>query len=183
MPPTTSSRWRSTSNARSTAVGADTAASILNSAREAQTSLAATSADAASQIRAISADIERSLGAVTANTTDNIQTSALNAQNALVAASNEVSSKVKSTSADIERSVLAASSAFGSTMTGKTDEIVTYVQQQTERLSQMIDGKRGTLVEAIGSQDQPAHRRYRPRHLRCAEVDRNPRPGILAVDA
>ena len=36
-------------------------------------------------------------------------------------------------------------------MTGKTDEIVTYVQQQTERLSQMIDGKRGTLVEAIGA--------------------------------
>ena len=36
-------------------------------------------------------------------------------------------------------------------MTGKTDEIVTYVQQQTDRLSQMIDGKRGTLVEAIGS--------------------------------
>jgi len=68
-----------------------------------------------------------------------------------VAASNEVSSKVKSTSADIERSVLAASSAFGSTMTGKTDEIVTYVQQQTDRLAQMIDGKRGSLVEAIGS--------------------------------
>jgi hypothetical protein len=36
-------------------------------------------------------------------------------------------------------------------MSGKTDEIVTYVQQQTERLSQMIDAKRGTLVEAIGS--------------------------------
>ena len=68
-----------------------------------------------------------------------------------MAASNEVSSKVKSTSADVERTVLAASSAFGSTMTGKTDEIVTYVQQQTDRLSQMIDGKRGTLVEAIGA--------------------------------
>ena len=47
--------------------------------------------------------------------------------------------------------MLAASGTFGSTMTGKTDEIVTYVQQQTDRLSQMIDGKRGTLVEAIGS--------------------------------
>ncbi len=35
-------------------------------------------------------------------------------------------------------------------MTGKTDEIVTYVQQQTDRLAQMIDGKRGILVEAIG---------------------------------
>jgi hypothetical protein len=134
-----------------TAVGADTAASILSSAREAQSSLTATSADAASQIKAISADIERSLNSVTANTTDNIQTSALNAQSALIAASNEVSSKVKTTSAEIERSVLAASGSLGSTMTGKTDEIVTYVQQQTDRLSQMIDGKRGTLVEAIGS--------------------------------
>ena len=134
-----------------TAVGADTAASILASAREAQSSLTATSADAASQIKAIATDIERSLSAVTANTTDNIQTSALNAQSALVAASNEVSSKVKSTSAEVERTVLAASGSFGSTMTGKTDEIVTYVQQQTDRLSQMIDGKRGTLVEAIGS--------------------------------
>ncbi|MDP1883382.1 MAG: negative regulator of septation ring formation, partial [Bradyrhizobium sp.] len=134
-----------------TAVGADTAASILASAREAQSSLTATSADAASQIKAIATDIERSLSAVTVNTTDNIQTSALNAQSALVAASNEVSSKVKSTSAEVERTVLAASGSFGSTMTGKTDEIVTYVQQQTDRLSQMIDGKRGTLVEAIGS--------------------------------
>ena len=68
-----------------------------------------------------------------------------------MAASNEVSSKVKSTSADVERAVLAASSAFGLTMTGKSDEIVSYVQQQTDRLSQMIDGKRGTLVEAIGA--------------------------------
>ena len=134
-----------------TAVGADTAASVLNSAREAQTALNATSADAASQIKAISADIERSLSAVTANTTDNIQSSALNAQSALVAASNEVSSKVKSTTAEVERAVLAASGAFGSTMTGKTDEIVSYVQQQTDRLSQMIDGKRGSLVEAISA--------------------------------
>jgi hypothetical protein len=134
-----------------TAVGADTATSILNSAREAQSSLHATSADAASQIKAIADDIERSLGAVTATTTDNIQTSALNAQSALVAASNEVSSKVKSASAEVERSVLAAGADFGSAMTGKTNEIVTYVQQQTDRLSQMIDGKRGSLVEAIGA--------------------------------
>ena len=132
-----------------TAVGADTAASILNSAREAQSALTATSADSASQIKAIAADIERSLTAVTANTTDNIASSALTAQNALIAASNEASAKVKSTSADVERSVLAASGSFGSTMTGKTDEIVNYVQQQTDRLSQMIDGKRGSLVDAI----------------------------------
>ncbi len=134
-----------------TAVGTDTAASILNSAREAQNSLAATSSEAANQIKAIAVDLERSLGMVTANTTDNIQTTALNAQSVLLAASNEISSKIKSTSADVERSVLAASGAFGSTMTGKTDEMVSYVQQQTDRLSQMIDGKRGTLVEAIGA--------------------------------
>ncbi len=134
-----------------TAVGADTAASILNSAREAQGSLTASSAEAAAHIKSISADIERSLNAVTANTTENIQTSALNAQTSLVAASNEVSAKVKSTSAEIERTVFAASGSFGSTLSGKTDEIVTYVQQQTDRLSQMIDGKRGSLVEAIGN--------------------------------
>ena len=133
------------------AAGADTAAAILGTAREAQNSFAATSADAASQIKAIAADVERSLSVVTASTTDNIQTSAQNAQSALVAASNEVSSKVKSTSADIERSVLTASSSFGSTMTGKTDEIVTYVQQQTDRLAQIVDSRRGSLVEALAS--------------------------------
>src|SRR6202030_3254117 len=136
---------------RLTAVGADTAASILNSAREAQDSFAATSAEAAAQIKSISEGIERSLGAVTANTTDNIQSSALSAQTALVAASNEVSAKIKTTSSDVERTVFAATASFGSTMTGKTEDIVTYVQQQTDRLAQIIDSKRGTLVEALGA--------------------------------
>src|ERR1041384_7945527 len=36
-------------------------------------------------------------------------------------------------------------------MAGKTEEIVTYVQQQADRLSQIIDSKRGTLVEALGA--------------------------------
>ena len=62
-----------------------------------------------------------------------------------------VSAKIKTTSTDIERSVFAASASFGSTMTGKTDEIVTYVQQQTDRLAQIIDSKRGSLVEALGA--------------------------------
>ncbi|MGY4468502.1 hypothetical protein ACVWWK_004211 [Bradyrhizobium sp. LB9.1b] len=134
-----------------TSVGADTASTILNSAREAQTSLTTTSADAASQIRTISTEIERTLSTATANATNDIQTSALNAQNALINASNEASSRVKSSSADVERSVLAASSSFGQAMTGKTDEIVTYVQQQSDRLANMIDAKRGSLVDAIGS--------------------------------
>ena len=47
--------------------------------------------------------------------------------------------------------MLAASSNFGSTMTGKTDEIVTYVQQQTDRLAQIVDSRRGSLVEALGA--------------------------------
>ncbi len=134
-----------------TAVGADTAASILSSAREAQSSFAATSAEAADKIKSISVDIERSLGAVTASTTDNIQASALSAQNSLVAASNEVTTKIKTTTSDIERSVFAAGASFGSTMTGKTDEIVTYVQQQTDRLAQIVNSKRGLLVEALGA--------------------------------
>ena len=134
-----------------TTVGANAASSILGTAREAQSSLSATSSDAANQIKAIAADMERSLGVVTASTTDTIQTTAQNAQSALIAATNEVSTKVKSTSADIERSVLAASSNFGSTMTGKTDEIVTYVQQQTDRLAQIVDSRRGSLVEALST--------------------------------
>jgi hypothetical protein len=133
------------------AVSANTADNIQTSAQSAQQALATASADAASQIKAISVDIERTLGAVTANTADNIQTSALNAQSALVAASNEVTSKIKLTSADVERSVLAAGKSFGSSMTTKTDEIVTYVQLQSDRLSQIIDGKRGSLVDAIGT--------------------------------
>ena len=36
-------------------------------------------------------------------------------------------------------------------ISGKTDEIVNYVQQQTDRLTQMIDSKRGALVDALGS--------------------------------
>jgi hypothetical protein len=35
-------------------------------------------------------------------------------------------------------------------MTGKTDEIVTYVQQQTDRLAQIVDS-RGSLVEALST--------------------------------
>jgi Apolipoprotein A1/A4/E domain len=155
-----------------TAVGADTAASILNSAREAQTSLTATSADAAGQIRAISSDLERSLSTVTTNTTDRIVATAQTAQQAIIAASNEASSKVKSTSADVERSVLAASGSFGSAMTGKTDEIVTYVQQQTDRLSQAIDSKRGALVEAIGAKTS----------LLTSEVDRVTAEALRSIE-
>ena len=155
-----------------TSVGADTATSILNSAREAQSSLHATSSEAASQIKSISADIERALSAVTASTTDNIQTSALNAQTALVAVSNEVATKIKSTAAEIERSVLGASGTLGSTMTGKTDEIVTYVAQQTDRLSQMIDGKRGLLVEAIGAKA----------NLLTVEVDRVTADALRSIE-
>jgi Apolipoprotein A1/A4/E domain len=155
-----------------TTVGSDTAASILNSAREAQTSLTATSADSANQIRAISSDLERSLSAVTTNTTDRIVATAQTAQQAIIAASNEASSKVKSTSADVERSVLAASGSFGSAMTGKTDEIVTYVQQQTDRLSQTIDSKRGALVEAIGAKTS----------LLTSEVDRVTAEALRSIE-
>jgi hypothetical protein len=130
--------------------GNATAETITAGAREAQSTLITISADAASQVRAISSEIERSLSAVTANTTESVQTTALNAQNALIAASNEISARFKSTSADIERSVLAAGQTFGTSMTSKTDEIVGHVQQQTERLSQMIESKRGLLVDAIG---------------------------------
>jgi hypothetical protein len=56
---------------------------------------------------------------------------------------------MKSTSSDIERSIITVTGQFGTTLLGKTDEIVNGVKQQTERLSQMIDGSRGTLVQAM----------------------------------
>jgi hypothetical protein len=57
-------------------------------------------------------------------------------------------------------------------MTGKTDEIVTYVQQQTDRLSQMIDAKRGTLVETIGSKTS----------LLTVEVDRVTSDALKSIE-
>src|SRR3978361_1976781 len=95
--------------------------------------------------------MERSLTNGTASATDNIQTSALNAQNILVGTSNEVSAKIKSTSSEIERSVFAASGTFSSTMSGKTGQTGTYGQQQTDRLSQMIESKRGSLVDELSA--------------------------------
>ena len=49
------------------------------------------------------------------------------------------------------RTVFTGCGSFSTAITGKTDEIVNYVQQQTDRLSQLIDSKRGALVEALGS--------------------------------
>ncbi len=57
-------------------------------------------------------------------------------------------------------------------MTSKTDEIVTYVQQQTERLSQVIDAKRGTLVEAIGTKTS----------LLTSEVDRVTTEALRSIE-
>ena len=78
--------------------------------------------------------------------------------------------------------MLAASSNFGSTMTGKTDEIVTYVQQQTDRLAQIVDGRRGSLVEALTAKTTQLTTEIDRVTADCAEVDRDPRPGVLAVD-
>ena len=165
-----------------TAVGANTAASILGSAREAQASLPRPppTRQARSRRSLPISSVRWAWSPPAPRTTS--RPAAQNAQSALIAASNEVSSKVKSTSADIERSVLAASSNFGSTMTGKTDEIVTYVQQQTDRLAQIVDSRRGSLVEALGAKSIATHDRHRPRHLGCAQGDRDAGPGVLAID-
>jgi len=151
------------------AVGSDTAAQILRSAREAQTvlssatsetseqmkvlstTLVATTSDTAGQIKTLAETIEQSLSSAAANSVEAIQSGALAAQNSLVTAANEASLKAKATAADIEQSVLGASSKFGTVLTGKTDEIVSFMTQQTDRLSQTLDSKRGSLVESIGS--------------------------------
>jgi hypothetical protein len=128
------------------AAGTATAASILSGAREAQTTLVSASSDAANHVRSLAAEVERTLSVAGTDAAALVLNNAREAQTSL----NAVSVTVKSTTADIERSVLAASASFGNTMTGKTDEIVGYVQQQTDRLGQIIDNKRGTLIEAIG---------------------------------
>jgi len=57
-----------------TAVGTGAAHSILNSAREAQSTLVTSSADAANQIKVLSADVERTLSAAGTSTADAIVT-------------------------------------------------------------------------------------------------------------
>jgi hypothetical protein len=131
--------------------GTSTAESIVAGAREAQTTLVTASSDAANHVKSLAIDVERTLTAVGADTAASVLNSAREAQSSLHATSADAASQIKASSADVERLVLAASGTFGSTMTGKTDEIVSYVQQQTDRLAQMIDGKRGSLVEAIGA--------------------------------
>ena len=69
--------------------------------------------------------------------------------------------------------MFAASAGFGTTMTGKTDEIVSYVQQQTDRLSQMIDGKRGSLVEALGNKT----------NILTVEIDRVTGEALNAIES
>ena len=129
-----------------------TAASILNSAREAQSSLTATSADAAEPDQGdLGRDRALAHHGHREHHRQHPDQRAQRAEHARRRLQRGLSTQVKSTSSEIERSVLAAGNSFGSTMTGKTDEIVSYVQQQTDRLSQMIDGKRGPLVEAIGA--------------------------------
>ena len=144
----------------------------------------------ANQIKAIAADMERSLG-VAPPARPTPSRPPRRTRRALIAATNEVSTKVKSTSADIERSVLAASSNFGSTMTGKTDKIVTYVR--ADRPSG-ADRRQPPRFAGRGAEHQShaTDNRHRPRHRRRLKsietrgqsfaIDVDPRLGSRAHD-
>ena len=69
-------------------------------AREAQNTLVSTSADAASQVKTLAADMQRSLSMAGTSTAETITAGAREAQNTLVNAAGEAAAQVKTLSAD-----------------------------------------------------------------------------------
>ncbi|MES2168423.1 MAG: methyl-accepting chemotaxis protein, partial [Pseudomonadota bacterium] len=66
-------------------------------------------------------------------------------------ASTGATSQIKSASAEIERTIAVSTDRFGSTLNGKVEAITDGVREQTEQLSQLVDSRRGALIEALGS--------------------------------
>jgi hypothetical protein len=105
-----------------TAVGTGAAASILASARDAQTTLMSTSIDAAAQLKSLSADVERTLSAAGSSTAGAIVTGARDAQSTLITASAEAAGQVKSLAADMQRSLSMAGAATAESITSGARE-------------------------------------------------------------
>ncbi|WP_315831462.1 negative regulator of septation ring formation [Bradyrhizobium prioriisuperbiae] len=155
-----------TTTARETATGLtdtarETAATLISTARETIAGLTTaardTSAELTTAARETSASVtntsretSKALTAVSQEAIAALATASRDASASVVAASNEASSKVKSTSSEIERSVITVTGQFGTVLLGKTDEIVTGVKQQADRLAQMVDASRGSLIQALG---------------------------------
>ena len=76
--------------------GTATAESITAGAREAQSTLVNASADAASQVKSLAADVQRSLSMAGTSTAESITAGAREAQTTLVSASSEAANHVKS---------------------------------------------------------------------------------------
>ena len=66
----------------------------------------------------------------------------------------EVGSQLKAIANDVSRTVTNSVDMLGGSLTGRVDAITEGLRDQTERLTQMIDGKRGTLVGAIVSKSE-----------------------------
>ena len=88
-----------------TAVGSGAANSILNSARDAQTTLVAASTEASNQIKSLSADVERTLSAAGSATAASILAGAREVQTTLVTASSDAANHVKTLATDVQRSL------------------------------------------------------------------------------
>lgn len=79
-----------------------------------------------------------------------IKTSVEQAEQAL----NETSSQLRTLANDISRTVTTSTDMLGGSLSGRVDAITEGLRDQTERLTLMIDSKRGTLVEAFGAKSE-----------------------------
>ncbi|MGK3816901.1 hypothetical protein, partial [Enterococcus faecium] len=80
-------------------------------AREAQSTLVNASTDAANHVKALSADVQRTLSIAGTSTAEAITAGAREAQNTLVTSSAAAAEQVKSLAADMQRTLSMAGSA------------------------------------------------------------------------
>ena len=224
MPPATSRRSPPMSNVRLSAAGADAAASILNSARETQTTLVTASSDAAGHVK--NSGLRRrthAVGGGRGHCRRDPQQRArgaklvrldrgrcreqdqgdLDRHRALARCRHRQHHRQHPGQRD-QRAERADQRLQRSHRQGEVDldryralgarrrpELQFGDERQDQRDGQLraaadrppvADDRRQARLAGRGDQrqDQPAHDRDRPRHHRCAEVDRDPRPGVLA---
>lgn len=103
MPQARSSCWLPTSNARCRS-SAPPPRKLSPPARKPRARWITASTDVTSQVKSLTADVERSLSMAGTSTAESIVASARDAQGTLVAASTETANHIKSLSSDVERS-------------------------------------------------------------------------------
>ena len=102
--------------------GNATAEAITAGAREAQNTLVTASADAASQVTSLAADVQRSLSMAGNGTAEAITAGAREAQNTLVTASSDAANHVKSLAIDVERTLTAVGADTAASILGSARE-------------------------------------------------------------